>query len=1003
MGIVQSLKDSPRRTAIAFAGGMAGALLLFNNLQALEFTPPVTYPAGIHPLYVTSADFNGDGVPDLASVQSGNWPGGSPSTVALFRGNGDGTFVATGTLPAGPNGWGIAAGDLNGDGKTDLATVNRAVGYPAGNVTWYPGNGDGTFQPPRQLAAGRQPCSFALADIDDDADLDIVVGNHGDYGAGSNLEILFGDGMGNFAELMPRIPLEGAGINDVQIVDLNRDGLLDIVTANWWRSTVSVLLGVGGGDFGPPSDFAIGYRCDSVAVADFNEDGKLDLVAADQEYSLSLLSGRGDGTFLPRQRLSTGIWSQEIVALDMDKDGHCDVVFADRLGHAATVLSGNGNGTFRAPLRFASAAFPYGLKVADLNRDGYEDIAMAHQSDGTPANVMSVLLQIPAFCACLTDPSVIFCDDFSQPNPLANYTIENPPNPGAGQSPRAIAIDNESLVSDYLYGFGVAKVTYRTAFNFRETQLEGDVRFETPGDPRANGGIQWIAGDSSSGLQIQFSLQLDENLAYLFIDQPGGTVPPYWAAGLQIDRDVTYRLRLEILAPSTINCYVDNQLVLSATHDLSLFPIQMNPGVAGNSYPSPRIRYDNLVVRALNQAPVAKCKNVTVAAGEDCTAPASIDDGSFDPDPGDTITLTQSPPGPYALGDTLATLTVTDSHGASSQCSATVTVVDTTPPSVSCPTGTSVAADANCQASVPDIAALVTASDNCDASLALSQSPAAGMLVGLGTHTITVTATDDAGNTATCTTTFTVIDTTPPVVSPITAPIDPVVVNTSVAVSAVFTDNCGPQTAVWTWGDGTTSDGVVDASTKSVSGEHVYAVAGVHTVTLTVTDQAGLWGEQSFRYVVVFDPDGGFVTGGGWINSPVGAYTPDPILTGKATFGFVAKYRKGATVPSGNAEFQFKAGNLNFKSTSYQWLVIAGARAQFKGWGSINGQGNYAFMLTAIDGQVSGGGGLDRFRIKIWQEATSTIVYDNQRDTADNAALGDATVLQGGSIVIHKP
>jgi hypothetical protein len=76
-----------------------------------------------------------------------------------------------------------------------------------------------------------------------------------------------------------------------------------------------------------------------------------------------------------------------------------------------------------------------------------------------------------------------------------------------------------------------------------------------------------------------------------------------------------------------------------------------------------------------NRPPVALCQNVTVSSGAGCTASASIDNGSFDPDSGDTITLSQSPPGPYALGGTLVTLTVTDNHGASGQCSATVTVI----------------------------------------------------------------------------------------------------------------------------------------------------------------------------------------------------------------------------------------------------------------------------------------------------------------------------------------
>lgn len=72
--------------------------------------------------------------------------------------------------------------------------------------------------------------------------------------------------------------------------------------------------------------------------------------------------------------------------------------------------------------------------------------------------------------------------------------------------------------------------------------------------------------------------------------------------------------------------------------------------------------------------------------------------------------------------------------------------------------------------------------------------------------------------------------------------------------------------------------------------------------------------------VVVYDPDGGFVTGGGWIDSPIGTYMANPNLVGKASFGFNPKYQKGATIPTGNTEFQFRVANFNFKSTSYDCL-----------------------------------------------------------------------------------
>jgi len=103
-------------------------------------------------------------------------------------------------------------------------------------------------------------------------------------------------------------------------------------------------------------------------------------------------------------------------------------------------------------------------------------------------------------------------------------------------------------------------------------------------------------------------------------------------------------------------------------------------------------------------------------------------------------------------------------------------------------------------------------------------------------------------------------------------------------------------------------------------------------------------------------------------------------------------------VPTGQTEFQFKVANLNFHSTSYDWLVVAGARAQYKGSGSINGAGDYRFMLTAIDGQVSGGGGTDKFRMKIWGD--NGLIYDNQLNAPDTN--DPTTVIGGGSIVVHK-
>jgi hypothetical protein len=111
----------------------------------------------------------------------------------------------------------------------------------------------------------------------------------------------------------------------------------------------------------------------------------------------------------------------------------------------------------------------------------------------------------------------------------------------------------------------------------------------------------------------------------------------------------------------------------------------------------------------------------------------------------------------------------------------------------------------------------------------------------------------------------------------------------------------------------------------------------------------------------------------------------------------LSKYQKGATIPTGNTEVQFQAAGMNFKSTSYDWLVVSGTKATYKCVGTINGAGNYGFMLSAIDG---GSKGADLFRIQIWDknDADATF-YDNM--IGQDALANPATTITG-SIVVHK-
>jgi hypothetical protein len=193
--------------------------------------------------------------------------------------------------------------------------------------------------------------------------------------------------------------------------------------------------------------------------------------------------GNGDGSFLAPVPYEVGLGPFDVGAADLNRDGRIDLAVMNSDGNDMSLLYGNGDGTLQGEQRvpFRPNSWPMYVAIADLNHDDLLDLAV------TGERMLAVLLQVPPFCASQTDPSVIFCEDFSGADPLSNYRVENPPSPSGGQSPRTVAIDNERLVSDYLYGFGVAKVSYSTPFNFVDTILESDVRLEGSSEYRGAG------------------------------------------------------------------------------------------------------------------------------------------------------------------------------------------------------------------------------------------------------------------------------------------------------------------------------------------------------------------------------------------------------------------------------------------------------------------------------------------------------------------------------------
>jgi len=229
----------------------------------------------------------------------------------------------------------------------------------------------------------------------------------------------------------------------------------------------------------------------------------------------------------------------------------------------------------------------------------------------------------------------------------------------------------------------------------------------------------------------------------------------------------------------------------------------------------------------------------------------------------------------------------------------------------------------------------------------------------------------------------------------ITATIDDIATGNSHITGASYTLNGGDAIAM------SADDGELDDATENVTATVIGGLeTGVYDLCVTGTDAAGHTSDSTCTLLAIYDASAGFVTGGGWFDSPAGADAVNPSVTGKAQFRFVSKYKKGQTAPAGKMRFKFPAGNLDFHSDRYDWLVVNGAKVQIKGTGSINGSGDYGFILTAIDAKRTASTGQDLFRIKIWDMDDDTLVYDNEINVGNIGDLGSA--IDRGSIIIHK-
>jgi hypothetical protein len=369
---------------LSWSWGSRGPNLL--DPSNLLFEAP-SFPTGRSDYAVATGDFNGDGNLDLVTTDQFD------NQVYVLLGNGDGTFgppvsFATAGFPSS-----VAVGDFNGDGRLDLAVAAEFPNRGLGSVSILLGNGDGTFQRHVDFATGTGPVSVAVADFNRDGKLDLATANS----YTNNVSVLLGLGDGTFAPHRDFSAMQG--VNSVAVGDLNGDGNPDIVTADYIAGVVSVLLGNGDGTFQAQKTFAAGCVPFYAAVIDLNGDGKPDLAVAngqcnlmtDMTDSVNILLGNGDGTFQPFVGYPTGADGVYVAAEDFNGDGLPDLAISNSKGNSISILLGNGDGTLRPHMDFGTSNFPDVIAVGDFNGDHKVDLATPSQLT-SQIGVVEVLL-----------------------------------------------------------------------------------------------------------------------------------------------------------------------------------------------------------------------------------------------------------------------------------------------------------------------------------------------------------------------------------------------------------------------------------------------------------------------------------------------------------------------------------------------------------------------------------------------------------------------------------